>query len=78
MARLSLHRRIADARMQRVAADRVRVRRNVTRRDGVRYEVDGCWLTGYCSNDYLGLSQQFSVVAALEDWSAPNRSIVTL
>ena len=67
MARLSLHRRIADARMQRVATDRVRVRRNVTRRDGVRYEVDGHWLTGYCSNDYLGRSQQFLVVAALED-----------
>ena len=67
MSRTSLHRRVADARAQRLAADRVRVRRSVTRRDGVRYEVDGHWLTGYCSNDYLGLSQQFAVVAALED-----------
>ena len=32
-------------------------------------EVDGQWLTG-CSNDYLGLAQQFSVVNALQDAAA--------
>ncbi|MDN8834027.1 aminotransferase class I/II-fold pyridoxal phosphate-dependent enzyme, partial [Staphylococcus aureus] len=47
-----------------------RTRRTVTRRDGVRLEVDGQWLTGFCSNDYLGLAQQFSVVNALQDAAA--------
>jgi len=32
--------------------------------------VDGQWLTGFCSNDYLGLAQQFSVVNALQDAAA--------
>lgn len=62
--------RIAALRAQREAQSRLRVRRHVTRRDGVRYEVDGHWLTGFCSNDYLGLSQQFGVVNALQDAAA--------
>ena len=59
--------RIAMLREQRDIADRRRARRAVTRRDGFRLEVDGRWLTGFSGNDYLGLSQHFSVVAALQD-----------
>ena len=44
--------------------------RTATRRDGVRFEVDGRWLTGFCGNDYLGLSQHFAVVNALQDTAA--------
>jgi 8-amino-7-oxononanoate synthase len=62
--------RIAEARTLREAHSRIRTRRHVTRRDGVRYEVDGHWLTGFCSNDYLGLAQQFGVVNALQDAAA--------
>ena len=62
--------RIAALRAQREAQSRVRTRRHVTRRDGVRCEVDGHWLTGFCSNDYLGLSQQFAVVDALQNAAA--------
>lgn len=54
-------------REQRAAQARTRTRRTVTRRDGVRFEVDGHWLTGFCGNDYLGLAQQFAVVNALQD-----------
>jgi 8-amino-7-oxononanoate synthase len=67
MARTDLRQRIAADRAQRAARDRVRVRRTATRRDGVRFEVDGHWLTGFCGNDYLGLSQHFAVVNALQD-----------
>ena len=67
MARTDLRQRIAAAREQRAERQRVRTRRTVTRRDGVRCEVDGQWLTGFCSNDYLGLSQHFAVVNALQD-----------
>ncbi len=42
-------------------------RRTVTRRDGVSVELDGRWLTGFCTHDYLGLAQQFGVVNALQD-----------
>ena len=65
-----LHERVAALRAQREAQSRVRVRRHVARRDGVRFEVDGHWLTGFCSNDYLGLAQQFGVVNALQDAAA--------
>ena len=65
-----LHERIAQARAQREAQSRIRVRRHVARRDGVRYEVDGHWLIGFCSNDYLGLAQQFAVVNAMQDSAA--------
>ncbi|MBB5943836.1 8-amino-7-oxononanoate synthase [Xanthomonas sp. 3307] len=67
MARPDLHDRIQSARALREAQGRLRVRRSVGRRDGVRLELDGRWLTGFCSNDYLGLAQQFEVVAALQD-----------
>ncbi|MGV8961429.1 MAG: 8-amino-7-oxononanoate synthase [Stenotrophomonas sp.] len=67
MARPDLHERLHDQRKLREAQGRIRTRRTVTRRDGVRLEVDGQWLTGFCSNDYLGLAQQFEVVAALQD-----------
>ena len=67
MPRPDLHDRIQDQRRLREAQGRVRVRRTVGRRDGMRLEIGGRWLTGFCSNDYLGLSQQFEVVAALQD-----------
>jgi len=67
VARIDLRQRIADARAQRAAQDRVRTRRTATHRDGVRFEIDGHWLTGFCGNDYLGLSQHFAVVNALQD-----------
>ena len=41
MARIDLRLRIAQARAQRAAQDRMRTRRTASRRDGVRFEVDG-------------------------------------
>lgn len=75
MPRPSLHDRVEAARVKRAAQDRSRVRRSVTRRDGMRCEVlgdDGTprWLVNFCSNDYLGLSQQFAVVNALQEGAA--------
>jgi len=70
MARPDLHDRIQSQRKLRDAQGRIRVRRTVTRRDGVRLELNGQWLTGFCSNDYLGLAQQFGVVSALQDAAA--------
>lgn len=67
MARPDLHERLQDQRKLREAQGRIRTRRTIGRRDGVRLELGGHWLTGFCSNDYLGLSQQFEVVAALQD-----------
>ncbi|WP_045737627.1 8-amino-7-oxononanoate synthase [Xanthomonas sp. MUS 060] len=67
MARPNLHDRLQSLRSLREAHGRLRVRRSVGRRDGVRLELDNRWLTGFCSNDYLGLAQQFEVIAALQD-----------
>jgi 8-amino-7-oxononanoate synthase len=63
--------RVEALRVQRDALGRSRVRRTVTRRDGVRCHVldgsgEGRWLVNFCSNDYLGLSQQFAVTEALQ------------
>ena len=62
--------RIDAAREQRQAAARVRVRRSVSHRDGARCDVDGRSLLNFCGNDYLGLSQHFSVLNALQDTAA--------
>ncbi|HVR81952.1 MAG TPA: aminotransferase class I/II-fold pyridoxal phosphate-dependent enzyme, partial [Luteimonas sp.] len=70
MPRPSLHERVASLRAQRDALGRRRVRRTVTRRDGVGCEVDGRWLLDFCGNDYLGLAQQFAVVNALQEAAA--------
>ncbi|MGI8560307.1 MAG: 8-amino-7-oxononanoate synthase [Luteimonas sp.] len=70
--RIDLRARIDAARAKRDAQGLRRSRRTVLRRDGVRCEVlghDGTsrWLLDFCGNDYLGLSQQFAVVNALQD-----------
>lgn len=70
MTRPRLEERVAAQRMQREALGRRRVRRTVTRRDGVGAEVDGRWLLDFCGNDYLGLAQHFAVVDALQDAAA--------
>jgi 8-amino-7-oxononanoate synthase len=70
MPRARLSERIAAQRAQREAQDRVRVRRSISRRDGVRCEVDGHWLVNFCGNDYLGLASQFAVGSALQDAAA--------
>ena len=65
--RVSLQQRAQSLHAQREAAHRLRRRRTVARRDGVRAEVDGAWLLECCGNDYLGLSRHPAVVAALRD-----------
>ncbi|HSX63655.1 MAG TPA: aminotransferase class I/II-fold pyridoxal phosphate-dependent enzyme, partial [Pseudoxanthomonas sp.] len=70
MSRPDIHQRLLAARKQRIAQGRARVRRNVSRRDGVRVEVNGRWLTEFSGNDYLGLAQQFEVINALQDSAA--------
>ena len=66
MSRPRLTERILAARVQRTMQGRERKRRTITRRDGVRCEIDGRWLTNFSGNDYLGLSQHFAVVDALQ------------
>ena len=75
MARPSIHARIAEQRAQQEATHRVRRLRTVGKRDGARCNVldesgGGRWLLNFCGNDYLGLSQQFTVNSALQDGAA--------
>lgn len=75
MLRPLLTTRIQALRQQRIDRQRLRVRRDVLRRDGRRCEVqaaDGTrrWLLDFCSNDYLGLSSHYSVSGALQDEAA--------
>ena len=68
--RPDLRERIRAAHALRAQADLLRIRRTVTRRDGIRAEVDGRWLVGFCGNDYLGLAQQLGMVEALQSAAA--------
>lgn len=70
MARASWRERIDTARAARIQASRTRVRRAVAHRDGAHCELDGRRLLNFCGNDYLGLSQHFGVVGALQDAAA--------
>ncbi|MFY0537179.1 aminotransferase class I/II-fold pyridoxal phosphate-dependent enzyme [Nannocystis pusilla] len=47
-----LRRRLAALQDEGLARELPRI----GRRDGVRYELDGKWVTGFCSNDYLGFA----------------------
>ncbi|MBJ6979183.1 8-amino-7-oxononanoate synthase [Luteimonas sp. MC1895] len=69
-ARPDLRRRVQAQRADALAHDLVRSRRVVTRRDGVRLQIDDRWLLNFCGNDYLGLAQQFQVVDAVQGAAA--------
>ncbi|MBP6216451.1 MAG: 8-amino-7-oxononanoate synthase [Luteimonas sp.] len=73
--RPDLRARVVEQRERRDAQSSRRMRRQVLRRDGMQCEVldaDGITRTllNFCSNDYLGLSQHFAVVGALQDAAA--------
>ncbi|AXI83153.1 8-amino-7-oxononanoate synthase [Xylella taiwanensis] len=70
MTRPDLNERILSLRKLRLAQCRIRTRRTVEKREGVRLEINGRWLIEFCSNDYLGLTQHFEVIAALQDAAA--------
>jgi len=62
--------RIAAQRLQRIEIGRLRRRICVTRREGVRIEIDGRWRIDFASNDYLGLAQHPAVIDALNHAAA--------
>ena len=70
MSRIRLTDRVIAARADRVAKSRVRTRRIIEARDGMRVKVDGRELLNFCSNDYLGLSQHIDLVSALQESAA--------
>ncbi|MBN8717098.1 MAG: 8-amino-7-oxononanoate synthase [Stenotrophomonas sp.] len=76
MSRPLLTARIATLRQQRIDQQRLRVRRTVLRRDGMRCEVQAAdggatrWLLDFCGNDYLGLARHYTVSGALQDEAA--------
>lgn len=65
--RVDLLARVAAQRTLREQRAQIRTRHAVTHRDGVRCEIGGRWLLNFSGNDYLGLSQQFSVIDAMQD-----------
>ena len=70
MARPELPARVLALQSRHTALPGNRAPRIVGRRDGVRVEVNGRWLTAFNSTDQLGLAQQFGVVNALQDAAA--------